>query len=157
VIWHVAFAVDNLEEAMSRFGAALNVGDWLPVKTVSAESVDGDGKPYRIDTRLTFATAGPCALELFEAQPGTPNAPAKGTVFHHMGYWTDDLGKERTRLEQCGWSHRGNRATSESRAAFFAGPLGIVFEACNVHAGRPGLEKYYPGGPTGIRQPDQIL
>jgi hypothetical protein len=153
MIWHVAFAVGDIEDAMERFGAALNLKDWVPVRHVSAPSVDAQGKPYHLDTRLTFATDGQCALELFEARPGTPNEPALGTVFHHMGFWTDDVGEEQARLEQCGWSHRGNPTTPESRAAFFAGSLGIFFEACNAQAQRPGLEKYYPGGPTGIGQP----
>jgi hypothetical protein len=98
MIWHVAFAVDNLEEAMDRFGAALNL-DWLPIKNFSGKSVHADGTPYHLETRLTFATAGPCALELFERVPGTPNEPARGTAFHHMGYWSGDLSTERDRLE----------------------------------------------------------
>jgi hypothetical protein len=156
MIWHVAFAVDELEAGMERFGSALNL-DWLPIKTFRGESVDVDGSPYVLQTRLTFATAGPCALELFESVPGTPNEPAAGTVFHHMGYWTGDLRTERVRLEDCGWGHRGGPTGSDSRAAFFASSLGIFFEACNSAIARPGLEKYYPSGPTGVVQPDQFM
>ncbi|MYZ38026.1 VOC family protein [Streptomyces sp. MnatMP-M17] len=156
MIWHVAFAVDNLEEGMEQFGSALHL-DWLPIKGFSGESVRADGVPYPLKTRLTFATAGPCALELFERVPGTPNEPAQGTAFHHMGYWTGDPSKERDRLKECGWFHQGGPTAPDSRAAFFASSLGIFFEACNSTIQRPGLEKYYPGGPTGIRQPDQLL
>jgi hypothetical protein len=53
------------------------------VKSVSVESIDADGDPFRLDTRLTFATEGPSAQ-------------------------------------------------------------------------RPGLKKYYQGGPAGIGQPDRI-
>ncbi|WP_040830614.1 VOC family protein [Nocardia jiangxiensis] len=156
MIWHVAFAVDDLEEAMEKFGTALNL-DWLPIKNFSAESAYADGTPFRLTTRLTFATAGPCALELFERVPGTPNEPAQGTIFHHMGYWTGDLNQERERLAQCGWSCSGGLTTSDSRAAFFSSSLGIFLEGCNSTIQRPGLQKYYPGGPTGVRQPDQFL
>ena len=156
MIWHVAFSVDNIEEAMEQFGAALNL-QWLPIKDFSGQSTDAEGKSYLLQTRLTFATAGPCALEVFERVPGTPNEPAAGTVFHHMGYWTGDLGAERERLAECGWTHRGGPTGSDSRAAFFAGSLGIFIEACNSGIPRTGLDKYYPGGPTGIRQPDQFL
>jgi hypothetical protein len=73
-----------------------------------------------------------------------------------MGYWTGDLSAERERLAQCGWTHRGGPTGKDSRAAFFASSLGIFIEACNSGIPRAGLDKYYPGGPTGIRQPDQL-
>ncbi|WP_067794614.1 VOC family protein [Actinomadura formosensis] len=154
MIWHIAFALDNLEEGMERFGAALNL-DWLPVKHYVGESVDQNGRPYTLKTRLTFATAGPCALELFERVPGTPNEPAKGTAFHHMGYWTEDLSKERERLAACDWLHRGGPTEPDSRAAFFASTLGILIEGCNSTIERPGLAKYYPGVAPGMKQPHQ--
>lgn len=155
MIWHVAFAVDNLDEAMDQFGTALNL-DWLPIKNFSGQSVLADGTPYLLETRLTFATAGPCALELFERVPGTPNEPAEGTVFHHMGYWTGDMSAERDRLTECGWFHAGGPTEADSRAAFFSSTLGIFLEACNSTIDRAGLEKYYPGQGTGIRQPDML-
>jgi hypothetical protein len=156
MIWHIAFAVDDLDEAMAKFGEALNL-TWTPVKTFEGQNSHADDTPFLLRTRLTFATAGPCALELFESVPGTPNEPAKGTVFHHMGYWTQDVGAERERLEQCGWFHTGGPTTADSRAAFFASTLGVFFEACNVTAVRPHLEKYYPGVAPGMKQPDQLL
>lgn len=156
MIWHIAFAVDRLEQAMERFGAALDLDDWTPIKEFEGDNAHADGTPFRLRTRLTFATAGPCALELFEAVPGTPNEPARGTVFHHMGYWTDDVGAERDRLAACGWAPAGGRATSDSRAAFFSGSLGILFEACNATIQRPGLERYYPGVAPGMAQPDRL-
>jgi hypothetical protein len=155
MIWHVAFAVDDLEEGMAKFGDALNLS-WNPIKNFEGENFHADGTPFVLKTRLTFATAGPCALELFESVPGTPNEPAKGTVFHHMGYWTEDVSTERERLEQCGWYHAGGPTGTESRAAFFSNSLGIFFEACNATINRPGLEKYYPGVAPGMMQPDKL-
>jgi hypothetical protein len=156
MIWHIAFAVDDLEEAMRQFGAALQL-EWLPIKNFEGASVDAAGTPYMLKTRLTFATAGPCALELFERVPGTPNEPARGTVFHHMGYWTGDVSAERKRLEACGWWHAGGPTTPDSRAAFFSSSLGIFLESCNATIGRPGLEKYYPGVAPEVKQPDRFL
>lgn len=156
MIWHIAFAIDDLEKGMEQFGTALNL-DWNPIKHYEGQSVDAEGEPFLIKTRLTFATAGPCALELFESAPGTPNEPAQGTVFHHMGYWTDGLMSERARLEACGWFHASGLTEPDSRAAFFASTLGVFFEACNVAAQRPGLEKYYPGVAPGMKQPDRVL
>lgn len=156
MIWHIAFAVDDLEEGMAKFGDALNLV-WNPIKNFEGQNFNPDGTPFVLKTRLTFATAGPCALELFEAASGTPYAPRTGTVFHHMGYWTEDVSAERGRLEQCGWSFQGGLTTPDSRAAFFASSLGVLFEACNVTINRPGLEKYYPGVAPGMKQPDQLL
>lgn len=155
MIWHIAFAVEDLEQGMAGFGEALNL-TWNPIKSFEGDSAHADGTPFRLKTRLTFATAGPCALELFESVPGTPNEPAQGTKFHHMGYWTDNVANERERLEQCGWTRAGGPTSSDSRAAFFASSLGIFFEACSVAANRPGLEKYYPGVAPGMKQPDQV-
>lgn len=152
MIWHIAFAVPDLDEGMAQFGEALNL-TWNPVKEFEGQNFHADGAPFLLRTRLTFATAGPCALELFESVPGTPNEPAKGTVFHHMGYWTENVSDERERLEQCGWFHAGGPTTPGSRAAFFASTLGIFFEACAVTANRPGLEKYYPGVAPGMKLP----
>jgi hypothetical protein len=156
MIWHIAFAVDDIEEGMAQFGGALNL-NWLPIKYFHGESTDADGNRYVLNTRLTFATAGPCALELFERVPGTPNEPATGTAFHHLGYWTRDVSEERERLQGCGWFHKGGLTTVDSRAAFFASSLGIFIEACNSTITRPGLEKYYPGVAPGMKQPDQFL
>lgn len=155
MIWHIAFAVDNLEDGMAKFGDAMNLR-WNPIKNFEGQSAHADGTPFTLKTRLTFATAGPCALELFESVPGTPNEPATGTVFHHMGYWTENVSTERERLEQCGWFHAGGPTTAESRAAFFSNSLGIFFEACNVTSSRPGLEKYYPGAAPATTQPDKL-
>ena len=156
MIWHIAFAVPNLEEGMAKFGDALNLS-WNPIKNFEGENFHADGTPFTLKTRLTFATAGPCALELFESVPGTPNEPADGTVFHHMGYWTGNVASERERLEQCGWFHAGGPTTPDSRAAFFSNSLGLFFEACGVAAERPGLEKYYPDVAPWMKQPDTLL
>ncbi|WP_433502956.1 VOC family protein [Pseudonocardia halophobica] len=155
MIWHIAFAVPNLEEGMDQFGKALNL-TWNPIKSFEGENAHAGGEPFTLRTRLVFATAGPCALELFESVPDTPNEPAKGTVFHHMGYWTDNVVTEQQRLEQCGWFHAGGPVSDDSRAAFFSSSLGIFFEACNVSAQRKGLEKYYPGVAPGMKQPDKL-
>ena len=155
MIWHVAFAVDNLEEGMEQFGKALNL-DWTPIKNYTGPNSHADGTPFELTTRLTFATAGPCALELFEAVKDTPNEPAQGTVFHHMGYWTSDVATEKDRLAQCNWQHAGGYTSPDTRAAFFSSTLGIFLEACNVTINRPNLEKYYPGEGTGIQVPDQL-
>ncbi|PHV66163.1 VOC family protein [Williamsia muralis] len=156
MIWHVAFSVDDLEEAMEKFGDALQV-EWNPIKHYVGESMDADGKLFTLDTRLVFSAQGPVALELFENVPGTPNEPASGTIFHHMGYWTDNVNAEQDRLRECNWMHKGGKTVPESRAAFFSGPLGIFFEACNSSIERPGLGKYYPGVAPGMNQPDRVL
>ncbi|MFC8826900.1 VOC family protein [Streptomyces sp. NPDC057137] len=145
MIWHVAFAVDDLDRAMREFGTALLL-DWRPVKHYVGVTKDEFGTVHEIDTRLTFATAGSCAFELFEATPGTPNAPREGTAFHHLGYWAENLVDESERLRQCGWVCKGGpeKPDAESRAMFSAGPLGVFIEACNVTLPRAGLEKYYP-------------
>ncbi len=156
MIWHVAFCVDDLDEAMDQFGNALQV-NWNPVKHYVGENMHADGTRFTLDTRLVFSADGPVALELFEKVPGTPNEPADGTVFHHLGYWTDTISAEQERLRECSWLHQGGPTDAESRAAFFAGPLGIFFEACNIDVNRNGLEKYYPGTAPGMKQPNRLL
>ncbi|GAB7007138.1 hypothetical protein JCM18899A_46120 [Nocardioides sp. AN3] len=146
MIWHIAFAVPSLEEGIEKFSETLKLRSWTPIKHFVGDATDGDGKPYVIDTRLAFATDGPVAFELFESAPGTPNEPAEGTIFHHMGYWAGapTIPQEGERLATCEWFRTGGDTSAESRAAFFASKIGIWFEACNLNAERKGLERYYP-------------
>ncbi|MEV0184595.1 VOC family protein [Streptomyces sp. NPDC050625] len=146
MIWHVAFSVPNLEEGIEKFSESLLLREWTPIKHFVGDATYPDGTPYKIDTRLAFATDGPVAFELFEAIPGTPNAPMDGTVFHHMGYWAGapTIAEEEARLAECEWFRTGGDVTADSRAAFFASKLGIWLEACNVNVERKGLDKYYP-------------
>jgi hypothetical protein len=141
-VWHVAFTVSKLEEAMDDLRKAIGAG-WGPVHELEARMNDGQGGRQRFRARVVFSTCEPCAIELLEAVPGTPLAQRGRNPFHHVGYWTDDIAAERAELNQLGWVRTGAAA---DRMSVHVGRARIVIEACNVRFQRPGLEVYYPDG-----------
>jgi hypothetical protein len=143
VMWHIAFAVDDLEQAMEQWGQALNL-QWQVVRRVTVPRTDEHGNHFDVDTKFAIAAGLPYAIEVFEQTPGTPLAAPEGTTFHHIGYWAQDMVAEARRLESLGWRCTGGPIVPDSRSLFFTGSLGITIEPCFLGVSRPGLEEYYP-------------
>lgn len=148
-VWHVAFTVSRLEEAMDDLHKAIGAG-WGAIHEFEAEMIDGQGGRHNFPARVVFSTCEPCAIELFEAVPGTPLAQRGRNPFHHVGYWTDDIVGERAELDRLGWACAG--ATAD-RISVHVGRARIAIEACNVRVQRPGLEVYY----TDSQAPSRIV
>ena len=112
---HVGIVVPDLEAAMAdlaaqlRFDFAIVFDDDLEVR----EPPDAD---RAIHLRIAYSPQRP-ALELIQAVPGTPWAPAR-VGLHHLAYFVDDLPAESGRLagacpiEICGRDADGNVPTT---------------------------------------------
>ncbi|MDT0465021.1 VOC family protein [Streptomyces gibsoniae] len=92
-LYHVGFAVPDLSAAMRELRVAVGV-EWA------------EPRPGRIggrDFRIVFSRPGPPFVELIEGGPGSPWDASAGPRFHHLGYWTDDIGAGVRRLEKQGF------------------------------------------------------
>jgi Glyoxalase/Bleomycin resistance protein/Dioxygenase superfamily len=144
-IWHVAFAVPQLERAMEEMGEVFSL-TWRPIRELGVTMRDDHGDAHEMDVRVTFSVEGPPAIELIEAIPGTPLAPPGGTAFHHLGYWADDRPAETKRLEGLGWACFGRAEPPEHSVgiSLHRGPLGMGVEVCDVREERPSLRDMFP-------------
>jgi len=140
-IWHIAFAVPDLEQGMKEFGAAFGL-DWRPVHRADAVLTDERGRDHEVTCTFTFSVGSPFAIEMWQAVPGTPLAAPGDTVLHHVGYWVEDLAAEAARLERRGWPCF---MTGHS-VAVHRGPGGIMLEPCDVMRDRPFLRDLFPAG-----------
>src|ERR1700730_3893372 len=138
-IWHIAFAVPDLEQGMKDFGKAFGL-EWRPVHHAVAHLTDEHGVQHEPTCHFTFSVGSPFAIEMWEAVPGTPLAAPGDTVLHHVGYWVDDLPAEVDRLEGEGWPC----FMSGHSVAVHRGPGGIMLEPCDVLRDRPFLRDLFP-------------
>jgi hypothetical protein len=97
---HIGIVVPDLDTACVDLTATLGVS-WAPVAEQRVVARAGD---IVIDAlvSLTWSREGPPHLELLHAAPGTPWAAEGTRVFHHLGYWTDDVRAAVERLEHAG-------------------------------------------------------
>jgi hypothetical protein len=145
MIWHVAFAVKNLETAMDEFGAAFDL-TWRPVRVRDVVLVDEHGVEHSLSVTVTFSNESGPAIELFEEQPGTPLAAPAGGAFHHLGRWVDGHGEVAARLDSMDMPCFARTPEREAGVGVFLhrGPCGIGVELCDVNEDRPSLRDLFP-------------
>jgi len=104
--YHIGFAVNDIDDAIERFGELLGAGPWgridaeVPALFRGVKTVSG--------VRSAFTRMGSMYLEL--VQPTTGEFPAKtflaerGEGIYHLGYWADDFTASLDRAEKAGLS-----------------------------------------------------
>jgi hypothetical protein len=91
--YHVGIVVADLAEARVLLGEALGVV-WGPVFHLDAVPYrDGVGADITLPTTICYSTGDPC-LELIEEVPGSIWVTNEHSNLHHIGYWTDGLGRD---------------------------------------------------------------
>lgn len=89
-IFHVGILVDDLDEAIDRYGRTL--GLTFGARQDRCLSVGMDGAPVDTDLSLVYSHQGPPYIELMQANPGVGIWGAhRSPGFHHVGAWVDDL------------------------------------------------------------------
>ena len=154
-IWHIAFAVPNLEQAMVDFSAAFEL-TWRPIREVRLTLADEAGDRHEVLCRVTFSHQRGPAIELFEAVPGTPLAVRNGSSFHHLGGWVDDFEAEGERFERLGWPCFTSADLSMHSVAIDIrrGPHGLLAELCDVNEDRPSMRDLFPATSPHYRPPE---
>jgi hypothetical protein len=90
--FQVGVLVEDIEAAREELGTALGL-EWSDI--VVRENGDWT-------IRVCFAKQGPPYLELIEGPPGSPWEATHGSRIDHIGYWADDLGESKQRLDDAG-------------------------------------------------------
>ncbi len=139
-IWHIGFAVPDLEEGKKELGDVFGLR-WRPTRVRKLTLVDADGRPHDVECHVTFSLGGPFAVEVWQAIPGTPlDIPESGGV-HHIGYWVDDIAAEAKRLDGLGYP---SFATAGTTPLLNRGPGGTLVELRDLHSDRPSLRDLFP-------------
>ena len=139
-IWHIGFAVPDLERGTNELGEVFGLR-WRPVRVRKLTLNDADGRPNEVECHVAFSRGGPFAIEVWQAIPGTPlDIPEAGGV-HHIGYWVGDLAAEAERLDVLGYP---SYATAGTTPLLNRGPAGILIELCDLHSDRPSLRDLFP-------------
>ena len=141
-VWHVGFAVPDLEAAKDEFGKLYGL-TWRPNVLRSLRLTLADGSEIEVDVNVTFSEGGPFAVELWQSVDGTPLETPKSGWFHHVGYWVDDWEHEARRLEELGYA---SVLRNGENPLINLGPGGMFIEPCNLHRDQPYLRDLYPIG-----------
>lgn len=144
--FHVAFVVPDLKESMEATRRVLPL-EWRPATRVEVTVAAEDGTKD-IEVAVTFSQGPAPAIELLEAVPGTvlagePDRP----IFHHLGWFVDDLGEEAASLERLSCplalTVPGDDG-APSRFSLHEGPLGGYIELVDLGVDRPHIRDLFP-------------
>jgi hypothetical protein len=99
-MYHVGIVVPSLEDGQAHFADLFGVR-WAPVIETPTAVRMADGSVATVDLRLVYSIDAP-HLELVEAVPGSVWDLNPHSNIHHIGFWSDDLGADGTRLHGSG-------------------------------------------------------
>jgi hypothetical protein len=133
-IYHIAFVVPQLEDAMEQYGKALGITFRPPVSRTynnvdhRSEGRDIYNAPFH--GRFTYSVEGPLHIELVEVSGEGVWAPGAESI-HHFGMWTDDPSEKALELEDSGFHWEANRADDGSTPIVFVRRGDIRVELLN--------------------------
>lgn len=106
--YHSGLVVEDLAEAIGRYGDLLGLRFAQPRHSVLDVVVDGE--PRRAELLVSYSLQGPPYLELIEDLSGGVWGPLG---MSHIGFWTPDLDASAERFADAGWPARvvGDRFT----------------------------------------------
>ncbi len=90
--WQVGLLVPDLESAMDELSRALGL-TWSAIMPYGTAEVP---------LRVVMSTQGPPYFELVEGPAGSAWDCSAGPRLDHLGYWTENINRERSRLESEG-------------------------------------------------------
>ena len=84
----VAFIVDDLQTAVSKYSAALNIGPWFVLEHFEFDWVKYRGQPSDLDVSIALGNSGNMTFELVQQHCGSPSVyndtrQRRGYGFHH--------------------------------------------------------------------------
>lgn len=120
-LYHVGLVVPDIREAMELYSEAFGFAFTNVAELAVRPVVGGHVVPALI--AMAYSTAGPVHLELIEDLDGGVWHPG-GSPLNHVGFWTDDVGRSKEKLDAQGFP-------------------GVVFDA--TPNGIPELYSYHRG------------
>ncbi len=129
-LYHVGIVVPDLDAAQARLSDLLGV-TWGPVVDIAAlDFRDADGNDLTLPNKLCYSTSDP-HLELVEEVPGSVWVCNEHSNLHHIGYYTDSLAADSTRLTEsvCPLQICGRQGTvAPTQFSYHRDPLGVRIE-----------------------------
>ena len=125
-VYHIAYLVPDLLEAMETLGQRLQI-TWATPFEMDAENQTDDGEIERDRLRISYSSQGPPFLEIIEAVPreGSLFSQPAGGGFHHFGIYAERWRDEVARMTKVGMILEG----WGSGTAFVRDPqLGVLYE-----------------------------
>jgi hypothetical protein len=95
-MYHVGIVVPELEEGQAHFSELFGLR-WAPIIETPTAIRSGDGDVSTVDLRLVYSVDAP-HVELIEAVPGSIWSLNPHSNIHHIGFWSDDLAGDWSRL-----------------------------------------------------------
>ena len=144
-MYHVGIVVADLEDGQAHFADLFGVR-WAPVLETPTALRTVDGSAVTVDLRLAYSVDAP-QLELIEAVPGSIWVLNPHSNIHHIGFWSEDLRGDRTRLHAggCPLEVMGDSGGSEPMFwAYHQDRLGVRVELVDG-ALRQGMEASWAG------------
>lgn len=147
--FHIGILVNDLGEAMERFGDIFKV-TWADPAVAEARFWE-EGKGYRALTLdVVYSQQGPPYLELLQAQGDGLYGDHHGEGLHHIGVWAADCEGRSAELEAQGMSPVATQFTPEGNiiVSYFnpADLHGVVFEIVD-EGRREMMESWIAGEP----------
>jgi hypothetical protein len=139
--FHVGIVVPDIHTARDRFTELLGVA-WGPVMVNDIEVRDGDGE-RTVPNTMCYSTTAPY-LELIQEVAGTPWVCNEYSNLHHIGFFTDALADETTRLGAARCPLEMMDGTGDGPPwvwAYHRDPLGVRVEIVNTEM-RPMMEQF---------------
>jgi hypothetical protein len=99
-MYHVGIVVPDLEDGQAHFADLFGVR-WAPIVEAPMAVRAADGSVTTVDLRLVYSVDAP-HLELIQAVPGSIWVLNPHSNIHHIGFWSHDLGGDRSRLHGTG-------------------------------------------------------
>jgi hypothetical protein len=146
-LYHVAWVVPHLADAMQSFGA---VGlRWASpvVRTINMQTPTTE--PTQISISVTYSIDDPMHVELIEHCPNSPWQMETHGTPHHLGWWTDDLRSDIAMLVGEGHQLQSWMVGEDgqpSRFAYLLNDQGVRVELVDRQA-EPQLRAWWSGKP----------
>ena len=145
--YHYGLVVEDFDAALDELGTNLDL-QWASVQQRTFDVRQPDGV-VEASFRVTYSINGPPHFEVIEPCPGTIWAFAGGGV-HHLGYWSDDLARDSSRLTEAGYVSEGTYHNPDVE-----GPFGFSYHTLPRtglrvelvdRARKPAFERWLAGG-----------
>lgn len=125
--YHVGIVVEDLDAAKAQLSGLFGYVWGSPMGgSVLVRQRSGTGE---LDLRLVYSVTEP-RVELVQQIAGTVWEPAAGSGVHHLGYWSDDVAADATRLEAAGYAHEASGVGADGAPmwGYYRGPTGPRIE-----------------------------
>ena len=146
-LYHVAWVVPNLSEAMEAFGITGLRWATPVVRTVIMQTPTTE--PTGVSILVTYSIDDPLHVELIEHCPQSPWQTEALGIPHHMGWWTDDLHADIASLVDEGYQLQAWMVGDNgkpSRFAYLLNHHGARVELVD-RAAEPQLRAWWSGQP----------